>query len=67
MNASKYDINEMSPEELRTAYVEQYAHTFECDRQHAEEMFLAEYSADHDFHTLANVEYAIQEVLRICG
>lgn len=67
MTVNKFDLNAFTPQELRTIYVEMYAETFECTAEHAEEMFLAEYDASHDFHNYANVEYAIQEMLRFCA
>ncbi|MCG7345328.1 hypothetical protein MHZ92_14405 [Sporosarcina sp. ACRSL] len=67
MKPVKHDLNAFTPEELRSTYIEKYAETFESTKEHALEMFLSEYNADHDFHTLANVEYAIEEMIRICA
>lgn len=64
---NKHDLNEFSPEELRTIYIEKYAETFECTKEHATEMFLAEYSPTKDFHTYHNVESAIKRLAQLCG
>lgn len=64
---NKHDLNEFSPEELRDVYIDKYSETFECTKEHAEEMFLSEYEADHDFHTYHNVEYVVKRHAMLCG
>lgn len=64
---NKYDLNEFSPEELRNIYIDMYTETFECSKDHAVEVFLAEYGPDRCFHNYKNVEDAIENMARFCG
>lgn len=67
MTINKYDLNEFSPEELRNIFIEKYAETFESTVEHAKEMFLSEYSEDHDFHNYKKVEDSIESIAKFCG